>query len=68
MKEIKRDAYLKELINRRNIPLVKVITGVFKRIVITGDMMLPGREENGIITMNVLDFLLNEDSLDKEMT
>ena len=44
------------------------IDDFFKRIIVTGDLMLPGREENGIVIMNILDFLLNEDSLDREMS
>ncbi len=40
----------------------------FKRIIITNDLMRPGREENGVVTMNVLDFLLDENSLEKEMS
>lgn len=37
----------------------------FKKIIITKDIMLPNREENGITAMNVLDFLLDPDSLDR---
>ncbi|MDR1405238.1 MAG: ATP-binding protein [Candidatus Methanoplasma sp.] len=44
-------------------PFLKVRDS-FKKIVITGDRLLPQRDENGILTMNILDFLLNEDSLD----
>ncbi|MBQ9180479.1 ATP-binding protein [Candidatus Saccharibacteria bacterium] len=40
----------------------------FKRIVLTGDLMRPSREQSGIVIMNVLDFLLDEKSLDKEMS
>lgn len=40
------------------------VSDFFKKIIITKDMMLPSREENGIVTMNILDFLLNADSLD----
>lgn len=47
---------------------LNAINDFFKRIIITNDIMLPSREENGIITMNILDFLLNEDSLDREMS
>ena len=35
----------------------------FKKIIVTKDLMLPSREENGIIIMNILDFLLDENSL-----
>ena len=47
---------------------LKNVDDFFKRIIVTNDIMLPGREENGIIIMNILDFLLNEDSLDREMS
>ena len=47
---------------------LKNVDDSFKRIIITKDMMRPGREESGTIIMNVLDFLLNEDSLDREMS
>jgi len=40
------------------------INDFFKRIVVAKDLTLPSREENGIITINILDFLLNADSLD----
>lgn len=39
----------------------------FKRVLVTNDMMLPGRDDSGVAVMNVLDFLLDEDSLEKEM-
>lgn len=41
------------------------VNDFFKKIIITKDLMLPNREENGVVTMNILDFLLNPDSLDK---
>ncbi len=36
----------------------------FKKIIITKDAIAPLYNENGILTMNVFDFLLNPDSLD----
>ena len=45
-------------------PLTSV-NDFFKKIIITKDMMLPSREENGIVTMNILDFLLDANSLDE---
>lgn len=36
----------------------------FKRIVVVGDRIKPKRDENGIVTMSVFDFLLEPDSLD----
>ncbi|MGD1822331.1 MAG: ATP-binding protein [Pleomorphochaeta sp.] len=36
----------------------------FKKIIITRDIVKMYRDENGIITMNIYDFLLNENSLD----
>lgn len=37
---------------------------VIKKVVITGDSTLPWTDENGILTVNILDFLLDRDSLD----
>lgn len=36
----------------------------FKKIVLVRDVMRPTRDEDGILTMSVYDFLLNDDSLD----
>ncbi|MDR0523096.1 MAG: ATP-binding protein [Candidatus Methanoplasma sp.] len=36
----------------------------FKKIVVTGDRAPPHRDENGILTLNILDFLLDDGSLD----
>ena len=36
----------------------------FKRIIVTGDDIMVHRNEAGITTMSVYDFLLNENSLD----
>ena len=40
------------------------ITDSFKKIIITHDIVKMYRDENGIITMSIYDFLLNENSLD----
>jgi predicted AAA+ superfamily ATPase len=37
----------------------------FKKIIILGDVSKPRMDENGIITMGIYHFLLNEDSLDR---
>ena len=55
MKEIKRDFYLNKLINKDD---------SFKKIVIIGDVSKPRMDENGITTMGIYYFLLNENSLD----
>ena len=47
-------------------PLEKV-GDFFKKVIVTSDLMLPSREENGVVVMNILDFLLNEESLEREM-
>ncbi len=36
----------------------------FKKIIVTGNDIKPRRNENGIVTMGILDFLLNPNSLD----
>lgn len=36
----------------------------FKKIIIVKDDIMPKRDENGILTIGILDFLLNPDSLD----
>lgn len=44
-------------------PLLR-ISDSFKKIVVTGDIVPVSYDENGILTMNVYDFLLNPGSLD----
>ena len=41
------------------------INDSFKKIIILGDVSKPRMDENGVITMGIFYFLLNEDSLDK---
>ena len=36
----------------------------FKKIVLTRDAIKPNRDDNGILFMDIYDFLLNGDSLD----
>ena len=40
------------------------INDSFKKIIIVKDITKPQRDENGIVTINLYDFLLNENSLD----
>ena len=44
-------------------PLLKVKDS-FKKIILVKDMIAPKRDEHGIVTMSVTDFLLSADSLD----
>ncbi len=44
-------------------PFLKVDDS-FKKIVVTGDRCLPWTDENGILTINIVDFLLDQNSLD----
>ncbi len=36
----------------------------FKKIVLVKEVTKPARDDNGILTMSIFDFLLNKDSLD----
>ena len=40
------------------------INDSFKKVIILGDVSKPRMDDNGIITMGIFYFLLNEDSLD----
>ena len=60
--EIKDD--LKEIQERNS--LVN-IDDSFKKIIIVGDVSKPRMDDRGIITMGIYYFLLNEDSLDKDV-
>lgn len=40
------------------------IKDFFKRIIVVGDYIKPKRDSDGIVTMGITDFLLNENSLD----
>ena len=37
----------------------------YKKIIITRESLLIRRDEKGIVIMNIIDFLLDENSLDK---
>lgn len=50
-------------VNQEERPLLK-INDSFKKIIIVKDYIKRTRTENGIITMSIFDFLLDEDSLD----
>ena len=52
-----------EKINQEERPLLKV-NDSFKKIIIVKDYIKMTRNENGIITMSIFDFLLDSDSLD----
>lgn len=39
------------------------INDSFKKIIVVKDHIMPRRNEEGIVTIGLLDFLLNEDSL-----
>ena len=54
--------YEKEIQERKSLTN---IGDSFKKIIIVGDVSKPRMDENGIITMGIYYFLLNEDSLDK---
>ena len=36
----------------------------FKKIIVVGDDIMPKRDDNGIVTIGIMDFLLRPDSLD----
>ncbi len=52
----------KEIQERKSLINIK---DSFKKIIIVGDISKPRMDDNGIITMGIYYFLLNEDSLDK---
>ena len=78
--EIKRDRYLKKLIDCRQIGFIKVVTGIrrcgksyllnvlfYHHLLDNGvadDHIMPRRNEDGILTIGLFDFLLKENSLD----
>ena len=78
--EIKRDRYLKQLIESRQNGFIKVVTGIrrcgksyllnvlfYHYLIENGvadDHIMPRRNEEGIPTIGLFDCLLNEDSLD----
>lgn len=50
-------------VKQEKAPLINVHDS-FKKIIIVKDITKPQRDENGIVTINLYDFLLNENSLD----
>lgn len=74
--DIKRDKYLNDLINRMHNGMIKVVTGIqekaslvnvndsFKKIIVVKDVVNVTRDEDGITTMSIYDFLLKENSLE----
>ena len=50
-------------VKQEKAPLLNVYDS-FKKIIIVKDITKPQRDENGIVTINLYDFLLNENSLD----
>ena len=76
--EIERNRYLERLISRMNNGMIKVITGIrrcgkaslvkisdsFKKIIVVNSNTPVWRNDQGILVMNLYDFLLNENSLD----
>ena len=50
-------------VKQEQAPLLNVHDS-FKKIIIVKDITKPQRDENGIVTINLYDFLLNENSLD----
>ena len=74
--EIKRESYLKQLIERKDNGMIKAITGIrgcgksfllfniFKRIIIVNGNKKPWRNEEGFVIMGMKYFLLNADSLE----
>lgn len=62
-----QSAYSLPDINKREqeIRPLKKIDDSFKKIIVTKDMVPSTYDENGILTMNIYDFLLDKDSLNK---
>ena len=76
---IKRAEYLDKLISKKHNGLIKIITDEkrrqeerplvsihdsFKKIIVVKDNIMLKRDENGITTMGLKEFILNKDSLD----
>ena len=69
--EIKRDYYLDKLIRKKGNGFIKVITGIRRggksyllNNIFYNHLIQSGVDENGILTINLFDFLLDKDSLD----
>lgn len=65
-----QETYIKDITERHNIEKINELNDLinvhdsFKKIIIVKDITKPQRDENGIVTINLYDFLLNENSLD----
>lgn len=68
--EIRRDFYLNQLIKKKEkrfqeIRPFRKIDDSFKKIIITKDIVQPNYDEYGILTVNIYDFLLDPNCLEK---
>ena len=64
MKEIKRDRHLKQLIDSQPNGFITMILNSFRHIDNADNHIMPRRNEEGILTIGLFDFLLKENSLD----
>ena len=69
--EIKRDYYLDKLIRKKGNGFIKIITGIRRsgksyllNNIFYNHLIQSGVDENGILTINLFNFLLDKDSLD----
>lgn len=69
--EIKRDYYLDKLIRKKGNGFIKIIIGIRRsgksyllNNIFYNHLIQSGVDENGILTINLFDFLLDKDSLD----
>ena len=69
--EIKRDYYLDKLIREKGNGFIKIIIGIRRsgksyllNNIFYNHLIQSGVDENGILTINLFDFLLDKDSLD----
>lgn len=69
--EIKRDYYLDKLIWKKGNGFIKIIIGIRRsgksyllNNIFYNHLIQSGVDENGILTINLFDFLLDKDSLD----
>lgn len=69
--EIKRDYYLDKLIRKKGNGFIKIIIGIRRsgksyllNNIFYNHLIQSGVDENGMLTINLFDFLLDKDSLD----
>lgn len=69
--EIKRDYYLDKLIRKKGNGFIKIIIGIRRsgksyllNNIFYNHLIQSGVDENGILTINLFDFLLDKNSLD----